>query len=131
MPGRRRGEPGPCRKRRRRGMRLLLRPSLLIMLAEDGSHGYELIDQLESLGFDPDCLDSSIIYRDLREMEELGWIESSWDEEDSKGPKRRVYQIKDQGWIQLDEWLESLIHIQGQIADLTERYQQLIAAKDH
>ena len=112
-------------------MRLLLRPSLLIMLAEDGSHGYELIDQLESLGFDPDCLDSSIIYRDLREMEELGWIESSWDEEDSKGPKRRVYQIKDQGWIQLDEWLASLIHIQGQIADLTERYQQLIAAKDH
>lgn len=130
MPGRRRRDAGPCRKRRRRGMRLLLRPSLLIMLAEDGSHGYEMIDQLESLGFDPDCLDSSMIYRDLREMEEMGWIESSWDEEDSKGPKRRVYQIKDQGWLQLEEWLESLIHIQEQIANLEERYQQLTAAKD-
>lgn len=130
MPGKRRGEPGPCRKRRRRGMRLLLRPSLLILLAEDGSHGYELIEQLEGLGFDPECLDSSIIYRDLRDMEDLGLIGSSWDEEDSKGPKRRVYQIKDQGWVQLAEWLENLSFIQQQIRDLERRYQQLRAAKD-
>jgi len=41
MPGGRRGDPGPCRKRRRRGMRLILRPSLLLMLAEKENHGYE------------------------------------------------------------------------------------------
>jgi PadR family transcriptional regulator PadR len=130
MPGRGRGEPGPCRKRRKRGIRLVLRPSLLLMLAEKQSHGYELIDQLESWGFDPECLDSSIIYRDLRDMEDMGLIESSWDEEDSKGPKRRVYQLREQGWEQLEAWLENLTHIQEQIADLIDRYQQLKAAKD-
>ena len=63
---------GPCgQRRRRRGMRLLLRPSLLLMLAETASHGYELYDQLDRLGFDPNCLDPSIVYRELREMEEL------------------------------------------------------------
>jgi len=111
-------------------MRLVLRPSLLILLAEDGSHGYELIEQLETLGFDPECLDSSIIYRDLRDMEEMGLIESTWDEEDSKGPKRRVYQIKEQGWEQLEVWLQNLTRIQQQIADLQDQYKQLKAAKD-
>lgn len=129
MPGRR-GKTGPCRQRRRRGMRLLLRPSLLLMLTESDSHGYELMDQLEPLGFDPDCLDSSIIYRDLRDMEELGLIRSSWDEEDSKGPKRRVYQITESGWDRLEEWLSSLDQIRDQIVNLQERFQQLKIEKE-
>ncbi len=130
MPGRRSGDSGPCRKRRRRGIGLLLRPGLLLMLAEDGSHGYELIEQLETLGFDPECLDSSIIYRNLRDLEEQGLVNSHWDEEDSKGPKRRVYQINETGWDQLGVWLDNLTHVQQQIADLKERYQQLNAEKD-
>jgi PadR family transcriptional regulator, regulatory protein PadR len=130
MPGRRRKDSGPCRKRRRRGTGLVLRPGLLLMLAEDGSHGYELIEQLETLGFDPDCLDSSIIYRNLRELEEQGLVDSHWDEEDTKGPKRRVYQINETGWDQLGIWLDNLTHVQQQIADLKERYQQLNAVKD-
>lgn len=128
MPGRRRREAGPCRQRRRRGMRLLLRPGLLVMLAENASHGYELMDQLESLGFDPDCLDSSIIYRDLRDMEEMGLIQSSWDEEDTKGPKRRVYQIRELGWDRLEAWLDSLEGVQLQIEALQSRFQDIKGA---
>lgn len=90
MPGYRRGRSRPCPKRQRRGMRLLLRPSLLLLLAESESHGYELYDQLVTFGFETERLDSSIVYRDLREMEEQGYIELYWDE-DSKGPKRRMY----------------------------------------
>jgi len=123
MPGRRRG---PCRQRRRRGMRLILRPSLLLMLAENESHGYELYDQLESLGFDPECLDSSILYRDLRDMEEMGLIESKWDDEDSKGPKRRVYRILDVGMNRLGEWIDNLGNIQDQIDQIIKRYQKTI-----
>ena len=126
MPGRRRGEPGPYRQRKRRGLRMILRPSLLLMLAEKEAHGYELYEQLASLGFDPECLDSSIIYRDLRDMEEMGLIGSKWDDEESKGPKRRVYRILDEGKIRLGEWIENLGSIQDQINKLDERYQKTI-----
>ncbi len=124
MPGRRRGEAGCAGPRRRRGMRLVLRPALLVLLAEADSHGYELIDQLDQLGFDAGSLDSSIIYRDLRDMEEMGLIQSTWDEE-SKGPKRRVYQIKEEGLDRLGGWLVSLAHFQEQIDVLQKRYKNL------
>lgn len=121
MPGGRKGDPGPCRQRRRRGMRLILRPSLLLMLAEKEAYGYELHDQLASLGFDPESLDSSILYRDLRDMEEMGLIESYWDD-DSKGPKRRMYRILDTGQTRLKEWIESLESIKNRINQLIKRY---------
>jgi len=96
------------------------------MLAEKEAHGYELYDQLTSLGFDPGCLDSSILYRDLRDMEDMGLIGSKWDEEDSKGPKRRVYKILDEGKIRLGEWIDNLEGIQEQINQVTKRYQKTI-----
>jgi len=121
MPGRRQGKPGSCRQRQRRGMRLILRPSLLLMLAENGSHGYELLDQLGSFGFDSGRLDSSIVYRDLRDMEATGLIESYWDD-DSKGPKRRVYRITDVGLICLEEWMASLGTVAEQINQLIQKF---------
>lgn len=121
MPRGRRGEPGPCRQRNRRGLRLILRPSLLLMLDEGESHGYELYDQLSTFGFEPQRLDSSIVYRDLREMEEIGLIESYWDD-DSKGPKRRMYRILDTGQTRLKEWIETLGSVQSQINQLIKRY---------
>ena len=125
MPGRGRGAHGPCRQRRRKGMRLVLSPSLLLMLAERESHGYELYEQLNTLGFDPECLDSSVLYRDLRDMEEMALIESTWDDEDSKGPKRRVYKILDEGKDRLEQWIGNLEVIQDQIQQITQRYQKI------
>lgn len=129
MPGRRKGEPGPCRQRRRRGLGLILRPSLLLMLAENESHGYELFDQLESFGFDPECLDSSIVYRDLRDMEDMGLLYSEWDD-DSKGPKRRVYKIREEGMVRLGEWIKNLENIQGRISTIRDRYLSLLDVKN-
>jgi len=126
MPGGRRGNPRPCRQRMRKGLRLILRPSLLLLMAEKEAHGYELYDHLTSLGIEPDCMDSSILYRDLRDMEEMGLIGSKWDDEDSKGPKRRVYRILEEGLVHLGEWIENLENIQDQINQITERYQKTI-----
>jgi len=121
MPGYRRGKARPCHKRQRKGMRLILRPSLLLLLTEQQSHGYEIYDQLEGFGFDLDSLDSSIVYRDLREREEMGLIESYWDD-DSKGPRRRVYRILDQGAICLAEWMKVLDSIQNQMNQIINRH---------
>lgn len=124
MPGRRKGKAGHFRPRRRRGMRLILRPALLLLLAEGDSHGYDLMDQLDSLGFESESLDSSILYRDLRDMEEMGLIQSTWDD-DSKGPKRRVYQINQEGLRRLSGWLESLEQVRNQIQVLQDRFRNL------
>jgi poly-beta-hydroxybutyrate-responsive repressor len=105
-------------------MRLILRPALLLLLAEGDSHGYDLMDQLDSLGFETESLDSSILYRDLRDMEEMGLIQSTWDD-DSKGPKRRVYQIKEEGLNRLSGWLESLDQVRNQIQVLQDRFKNL------
>lgn len=129
MPRRRRGEGGYFRPRQRRGMRLVLRPALLLLLAEGDSHGYELMDQLESIGIESEFLDSSILYRDLRDMEEMGLIQSTWDD-DSKGPRRRVYQIKEEGMVSLKGWLDGLDRVRDQIVILCERYQKLLEVEE-
>jgi DNA-binding PadR family transcriptional regulator len=97
---------------------------LLLLLAENESHGYELCDQLSAFGFEPDRLDSSIVYRDLRDMEEAGLIDSYWDE-DSKGPRRRVYRLREEGKERLKEWIASLGETKGRIDALIQRYQTL------
>jgi len=102
-------------------MRLILRPSLLVLLSEKESHGYELYDQLSDFGFESQRLDSSVVYRDLREMEESGLIDSYWDD-DSRGPKRRVYRILEEGSVCLAEWMNVLDSIQEQINQLIKRY---------
>jgi len=124
MPGLRRGNTGPGKGRQRGGRRMLLRPSLLLLLAEKETHGYELYDKLSQFGFDPDCLDSSIIYRDLREMEDQGLISSNWDE-NSKGPRRRVYRIGEDGKQILQDWISKLENHQNRIEIIKDRYQAL------
>lgn len=129
MPGYRRGKSRPCHQRQSRGMRLILRPSLLLLLAEKESHGYELFDQLSAFGFETGRLDSSVIYRDLREMEELGLIDSYWDD-DSKGPKRRVYRILEEGSIYIADWMKVLDIIQDQMNQLIKRYKTNLVEKE-
>ncbi len=124
MPGHWKNSPRGCRHpRQRRGMRLMLRPCLLMMLAREESHGYELYDQLVQFGFEPERLDSSIVYRDLRDMEEVGLIRSYWDE-DSKGPKRRVYRITEEGVGCLKESIELLEGLKARIEHLVKQYQE-------
>ncbi len=124
MPGRNRGKTGSGRGPQKGGRRMLLQPSLLLLLAENETHGYELYDSLAEFGFDPDCLDSSIIYRDLRQMEEQGLITSTWDE-NSKGPRKRVYRISDEGWLTFQDWIDRLDKQQERIQIIKDRFQNL------
>jgi DNA-binding PadR family transcriptional regulator len=51
-------------------------------------------------------------------------LHSLWDD-DSKGPKRRVYQINQMGFRKLDDWLDGLNRVQDQIGTLQKRYRNL------
>jgi poly-beta-hydroxybutyrate-responsive repressor len=99
-----------------------LEPCLLLLLRREASHGYNLLSELESFGFDPESMDPSLVYRALREMEASGWVESHWDE-DSLGPKRRVYTLTDEGEEHLERWAQDLRRTRDEIDALLERFE--------
>ncbi len=100
MRGRGRG-----RGRGRRAVRML-EPALLLLLHHGPAHGYTLLEQLGEFGLAH--VDPSAIYRMLRNMEAKGWVTSLWNEEQSQGPPRRVYQITAQGDEVLVLWAQDL-----------------------
>lgn len=85
MRGRGRG-----RGRFRRVARML-EPALLLLLHRGPAHGYTLLEQLGEFGLEN--LNPSVVYRVLRDMEAQGWVTSTWDEEKTQGPPRRVYRL--------------------------------------
>jgi poly-beta-hydroxybutyrate-responsive repressor len=84
-----------------------MEPCLLLLLHRSSSHGYSLQDELKEFGFAEEPVDSSVVYRALREMEEQGLLTSTWDTEGS-GPPRRVYQLTAQGNQHLAQWVADL-----------------------
>ena len=104
---------------RRRG-RNLLRPTLLFFMHQGPAHGYDLLDRLRSFGISD--IDPSLIYRALRDMEEEGYIQSTWDEEKTQGPPRRVYTLTSEGDNILQYHLEDLRTTRGRIDQLLQAY---------
>ena len=115
---------GQGRGRRQRRIVKFLRPCLLLMLQRQEAHGYNLLASLQEFGFNPDRYDSSMVYRDLREMENIGFVTSQWNE-DSRGPQRRVYKITERGIIRLQEWITDLHQAHQEINTLLEAYENL------
>lgn len=114
--GRRRG------KRRRRVLQFL-QPCLLLLLKQGNAHGYALLAELERFGFNPESLDPTLVYRALREMEDVEMVESHWDEE-SQGPRRRVYTILPEGRKQLSLWINDLRRTRDEIDLLLKEFEQ-------
>lgn len=103
---------------------MLLRPYLLSLLARAEAHGYHLYDCLLERGFDSERLDSSVVYRDLRDMEDRGLIHSRWDD-DSMGPRRRVYRILPVGRKCLEDMVQDLQEISRRVDSLVAEIEAL------
>ncbi len=73
----------------------LVEPALLAFLQKENLHGYGLLEKLEAIGLG--AISPSVVYRILRDYEEIGLVESDWDVEASQGPPRRVYAITADG----------------------------------
>src|SRR5450756_38124 len=54
-----------------------LEPWLLLLLAENPAHGYELLEHLKALPEAPNA-DRGHLYRTLRRLEEQGLVTSTW-----------------------------------------------------
>ena len=112
---------GRGRGKRRRRVLQFLQPCLLFLLHEGDAHGYALTTNLGRFGFDPERLDPTLVYRALREMETAGWVDSHWDD-DSQGPRRRVYSLVHEGKQQLALWVEDLRQTREEIDRLLKAY---------
>ena len=92
-----------------------LTPVALVILREESSYGYELMERLEEFGFAE--INPGTLYKTLRQMENEGLCESEWETSHSSngGPARRMYSITDEGEAYLDAW-----------ADACKQYQQVM-----
>jgi PadR family transcriptional regulator PadR len=115
---------GRGHRRRGRGRRAarMLEPALLLLLHYGPAHGYTLLDQLGEFGLGD--LNSSAVYRMLRDMEEKGWVTSTWDEEQAQGPPRRVYRLTALGDEVLTLWTQDLVESRKKINYLLGAYRR-------
>ena len=85
--------------------RNFLRPCLLLLIAEQPSHGYDLLERLGEIGYQR--AEPGGLYRTLRLLEQEGLITSNWGDSDV-GPRRRTYRLTDEGMDWLHAWAGSM-----------------------
>lgn len=85
--------------------RNFMRPCLLLFIAQQPSHGYDLLERLRELGYRQ--IDAGGLYRSLRSMEQESLVESSWQPSES-GPPRRIYRLTEDGEDWLHAWAGAL-----------------------
>ncbi len=117
------GPEGSCRCHRHAGrVRAFIQPWLLLLLAQQPSHGYDLMARLgedeELPGAEP-----GLLYRTLRQMEMEGWVTSTWDT-DTPGPARRVYHITEDGVEVLHSWRPRIEQIRSRLSRFVEEYEK-------
>jgi PadR family transcriptional regulator, regulatory protein PadR len=83
-----------------------LTPVALVLLKEESSYGYELMQQIEE-EFGSEEINPGSMYRTLRRMENEGLCTSEWDFGTEGGPARRMYAITDAGEDYLEAWAEA------------------------
>jgi PadR family transcriptional regulator len=82
-----------------------LTPVALVLLREESSYGYELMESLEGFGFEQ--ISAGSLYRTLRQMEQEGLCKSEWETTSEVGPARRMYSITEDGESYLAAWAEA------------------------
>ena len=96
-----------------------LTPVALVILREESSYGYELMERLEEFGFEQ--IRAETLYRTLRQMEQEGLCSSEW-ETPQGGPARRMYLITESGEEYLATWAEACKQYQSVMDCFSQAY---------
>jgi poly-beta-hydroxybutyrate-responsive repressor len=97
----------------------MLMPYVLLAVSLQRAHGYMIEEYLRNLGLFR--IDTSTLYRTLRQMEKDGLVTSEWESGQS-GPARRVYSVTDAGLAWLDAWSAALEAYRGMIDNFFALY---------
>ena len=93
-------------------------PVVLLALAKlKTAHGYQIVAEVQNLAVTHAGLDSGIVYRILRRLENAGHLVSTWDVP-GRGPARRVYTVTPLGWEHLREWAAVLEQLANSLQKL-------------
>lgn len=95
---------------------------LLLLLAEEPGHGYELADRLAAFAID--VSDPSHVYRALRAMELEDLVASTWTTGEP-GPARRVYRITPEGEAALADCAAALDELGANLDFYLSRFHSL------
>jgi PadR family transcriptional regulator PadR len=101
-----------------------LRPCLLLLLREEPAHGYDLLERVQSLGFDGS--DPGGLYRALRALEKEKLVRSVWEPSDT-GPDRRTYEITRAGMEELHRSAKAIAAGHDVVARFLSRYEEFVA----
>lgn len=101
-----------------------LRPCLLLLLREERAHGYDLLERVQSLGFDGS--DPGGLYRALRSLEREKLVRSVWEPSEG-GPDRRTYEITRAGMEELHRSAKAIAAGQQTVAGFLSRYEEFVA----
>ena len=78
-------------------------PGVLLLLAEEEAHGYDLGIRLAELGFVKNETDTALVYRALGQLSKDGFV-TARETPGEGGPPRKVYSLTPSGTELLDEW---------------------------
>jgi len=98
-----------------------LTPVALVILCEESSYGYEIMERLEEeFGFEQ--IRAGSLYRSLRGTEKVGLSNSEWERTSEGGPARRMYSITEDGESYLAAWAKACEQYQNVMDSFTRAY---------
>ena len=105
-------------------VRGFIQPRLLLLLAKKPSHGYELMEALRAIPGAENLSDPGMLYRTLRQLEEVEVVRSTWDT-GGRGPARRVYDLTKIGHEHLEAWASEIRKTRTHLGEFLAEYQSL------
>ena len=88
-----------------------IEPVLLFLLKKKGqAYGYDLASEVRKYALTDADIETSALYRTLRQLEQTACVTSTWDV-DHGGPARRLYVLTSRGEQHMEEWVIVLDHM--------------------
>lgn len=100
--------------------RPLIVAHLLLALAEEPRHGYELAEGLRASGFEP--MTASTVYRELARLEDAGLVRSFWQASQTRGPARHMYDLTEAGKADLAACAGDVEGLIGHLGEFLSRW---------
>ena len=113
----------PCCRKRGGGYGGFVEPAALAALLFSDGYGYDMRKTIVEMSYGAIDVDVGGLYRSLRRLEDEEAVISRWGEEAS-GPRRREYELTEQGIELAEQWLDVLRNREWQtkmLGDLLEK----------